>query len=153
MFPITKGKAESERLKTNNRVSILVKSHHQLLGRNANSQEFGYQYYPENLDEPYIRERIQVSESSVALDSGWVQDSGLVLIYNTTSLASNTIPTQEEIAEINSRSLILYKTTSPEVSFTVKPGRLFMAELDLSNWEIAATTKKLTTFKIVVYPN
>jgi len=152
--PITKGSLESNRLKTRNRVSITVKSHHQTLGSNANSHEFGFQYYPDSLDEPYIRERVQLTKTELPLDTGWIQKPGLVILYNTTTVASNRIPTQEEVEEVNSRLIYLYNESNPESGFYVRPGRLFIAEFEeFSGWKIKGISDNPATFKIVVYPS
>ena len=152
--PITKGRSESEKLRTRNRVSITVRTHHQILGSNANSHEFGFQYFPDSLDEPYIRERIQLTQTELPLDTGWIQKPGLVILYNTTTLASNQIPTQEEVEEVQSRLIYLYNEANPDSGFYIRPGRLFIAEFeDFSGWKIKGISKNPATFKIVTYPS
>lgn len=94
------------------------------------------------VEQPWTR-RVQIGEQWIPLDIGWIENPGLIVIENQTGKGLLVNPTEEELAEINSK-MIYVTCNEPDVEWIIMPRMHFFARpKTLENIRVRSSSGKI----------
>lgn len=118
-------------LQDQDRMTIHMTVHHERHGLNPTSLSVAYSRLLETQSQTYIRERVQVTEEWKLLETGWVEQPGVLFIENWAGRGLKVHPTEEERAMIAQQVLLVGHDPSAPPSWEVDPGMPFMSKIAL----------------------
>lgn len=116
-----------------NKVIVSLKVYHQLQGENAIGDSIGRVLRVSSIEEPYCR-KMKIGEDWTKLDTGWIEEPGLVIIENLALPKRNrTRLSQVEIDKIDSENIVqitnhIDTSECPVVFWDIKPGMPFIGQ-------------------------
>lgn len=110
------------------RITANINVYHEHHGEQPHPAASAFSAFLETIEQPYGRRvRLQAGEP-VALETGWVERVGMVLIENRTGKAKKKNPTEEEKADIAKR--VVRVTAGGGPGWIVRPGRFMFVEVE-----------------------
>jgi hypothetical protein len=126
VVPIDAIKAQTRELDEYDRLTFVLRMHHQNCCDPPMSLQVGFAHLTKQREQPFQRRRKLKAGSRTKLDLGWLLDGdiipGYLVVQNRAQIGQKTNPTEEDI-ELLSKSVIQIG------NFVVRPDRVFLAEI------------------------
>jgi hypothetical protein len=110
------------------RITAVLNVYHEHVGCQPHSDEASFSKKLKTVEQPYAR-NLSVSDKPLALDTGWLDDPGYVLVRNVTKLGLSVIPSEEQQKEFDEK-VVVVRNSDSEAGWSVQPGGFFMGEME-----------------------
>lgn len=120
----------SQQLKDLTRLSATVVLRHAALGNQPDTTELRFSTICKSEEDPY-RRKVRVTNEPMPLDLGYVKNPRLILLANKTGNRWQTIPTPEEILEVQN-AVVRVRYSSSGNGLLIRPGSCILVEIESS---------------------